>query len=178
MIDTHFSLDRTIQILERTPGTLESFLSGLSDEWLTMNEGGETWSPFEVVGHLIHGERTDWMVRARIILSQDDQRDFAPFDRFAQKNFDPNENIDIRLQTFRELRTQNLNDLQAMNIDSHNLQRTGIHPEFGEVTLQQLLATWVVHDLGHIAQISRVMAHQYHDEAGPWKAYLRILNNP
>jgi len=170
-----FNLPNAIAILERTPNVLAALLDGLDDEWLHNNEGGESWSPFDVVGHLIHGEKTDWMVRAEIILSNASDKAFDLFDRFAQFEASKGKNISMLLDEFKTLREQNLQTLKSKNIMPEDLKKTGIHQAFGAVTLQQLLATWVAHDLGHIAQISRVMAKQYHDEVGPWKAYLPIL---
>jgi hypothetical protein len=172
-----FSLENSIEILERTPGVLGSHLNGLSDDWLKNNEGESTWSPYEIVGHLISGEKTDWLARIRIILSNSEKRGFEPFARFAHLNEDPNKPISDLIVEFRELRKQNLQTVKSLNITKHDLKRTGIHPAFGEVTLQQLISTWVAHDLGHIAQISRVMAKQYKEEVGPWIEYLRILRN-
>ncbi|MCG8373802.1 MAG: DinB family protein [Balneolales bacterium] len=171
-----FELNRSIEILSRTPDVLASMLSGLSDEWLTNNEGEQTWSPYDVVGHLIHGEKTDWIVRSKIMLSNLSDKGFEPFDRFAQLNEPQDTPIEELLAEFRRLRQDNLEVLKNFNLAESDLEKTGVHPEFGEVHLKQLLATWVAHDLGHIAQISRVMAKQYKEEVGPWKKYLRILN--
>lgn len=170
-----FQLQQAIQVLEKTPAILHSYLHGLSSEWLKNNEGPDTWSPYDVVGHLIEGEQTDWMVRVRQILSNTGSKVFEPFDRFAQMQAAPNRSIEALLQEFQTLRENNLNDLRAMNLEANDFQKTGIHPDFGTVTLEQLLATWVVHDLGHIGQISRVMAKQYQASVGPWEAYLGIL---
>lgn len=170
-----FDINKSIEILSRTPSSLEALLNGLSASWLMNNEGENTWSPYDIVGHLIHGEKTDWMPRARVILSNLADKTFVPFDRFAQKNEDQNKPIEALLQEFRALRTANLKELKALPINEIELAKTGIHPELGEVRLKELLSTWVVHDLGHISQISRVMAKQYKTEVGPWKAYLGIL---
>ncbi len=170
-----FSINKSIEILSRTPLVLESLLSGLSEEWLKNNEGENTWSPYDIVGHLIHGEKTDWMVRAKVILSDAEDKTFEPFDRFAQMEADQEQSIDALLQTFKTLRAKNIEDLTALQISDAQLSATGIHPALGEANLRELLSTWVVHDLGHIAQISRVMAKQYQSEVGPWKAYLGIL---
>lgn len=172
-----FDISPSIEILSRTPATLEALLNGLSASWLMNNEGEHTWSPYDIVGHLIHGEKTDWMPRARIILSNLADKTFVPFDRFAQKNEDQNKPIEALLQEFSALRTANLKELKALPINEIELAKTGIHPELGEVRLKELLSTWVVHDLGHISQISRVMAKQYKTEVGPWKAYLGILKS-
>lgn len=170
-----FSLPRSIEILERTPQTLRQLLSGLSDEWIFTNEGGETWSPFDVMGHLIHGDQTDWMRRADIILSDADDKTFEVFDRFAQFEASKGKTMEQLLQEFAEVRQQNVEKLKAYNITDEDLKRTGAHPAFGEVTLSQLLSTWTVHDLDHIAQVVRVMAKQYTTEVGPWIAYLKVL---
>ena len=170
-----FDINKSIKILSRTPQVLETLLSGLSDEWLRNNEGENTWSPYEVVGHLIHGEKTDWIPRAKIILSLSGNKEFEPFDRFAQQNEDPNKSIDELLEEFKTLRINNLKELEALEINDLKLLEKGIHPELGAVNLKELLSCWTVHDLGHIAQISRVMAKQYQTEVGPWIAYLGIL---
>lgn len=171
-----FDLTKSIQILSRTPAVLKAYLNNLPDGWTRENEGSDTWSAYDIVGHLIHGEKTDWIVRARIILSKDDgDKTFEPFDRLAQFDRDQNQPISELLDEFAELRLNNLQELKEMDIREWDLNKTGIHPDLGETTLSQLLSTWVVHDMGHIAQISRVMAKQYKDEVGPWSAYLSIL---
>ena len=170
-----FSLSKSIEILERTPHTLAELLSGLSHEWIFTNEGGETWSPFDVMGHLIHGDKTDWMSRADIILSDAADKTFQPFDRFAQFEASKGKAMEQLLQEFAELRQLNIEKLKAYHITDDDLKKTGVHPAFGEVTLAQLLSTWTVHDLDHIAQVVRVMAKQYTTEVGPWTAYLKIL---
>ncbi len=170
-----FDLQQSIHLLKRTPSILNKLLIDLPYDWLHNNEGEDTWSPYDVVGHLIHGEKTDWVVRAKIILSNTKDKTFHPFDRFAQLNNTNEPSIEVLLNEFKLLREQNLNELQNLAIQKKDLIKKGIHPELGEVNLQQLLACWVVHDLGHIAQISRVMAKQYTTEVGPWKAYLGIL---
>lgn len=171
----NFSIEKSIEILERTPFVIEALLDGLSDEWLRNNEGENTWSPYDIVGHLIHGEKTDWMVRAAIILSEDDNKTFEPFDRFAQFEEDQQRPIEALLKDFKKRRNANLKKLKALKINDTLLLKEGIHPELGEVNLQQLLATWVVHDLGHIYQMSRVMAKNYKNEVGPWQEFLGIL---
>ncbi|TDQ32218.1 DinB family protein [Zeaxanthinibacter enoshimensis] len=170
-----FELKKAIEILENTPLVLESLLNGLSKEWIRNNEGENTWSPYDVVGHLVFGEKTDWMVRIRIILSDSENRSFTPFDRFAQMDADQNIPVKSLLDEFRLLRMNNLEELASLNIQREDLDRVGVHPEFGEVTLKQLISAWAVHDLGHIAQISRVMAKQYTQEVGPWTRYMGIL---
>ena len=150
-------------------------MGGLSEEWLRNNEGGDSWSPYDIVGHLIFGEKTDWIDRIKIILGDSMDKKFKPFDRLGQFNEDQNRPVSILLKEFRDLRTQNIQLLISLNIQDQDFTRIGFHPEFGEVTLEQLIATWTVHDLGHIAQISRVMAKQYKVEVGPWVNYLGVL---
>ncbi|MGH7598035.1 MAG: DinB family protein [bacterium] len=170
-----FSLQHAIEILSRTPATLTSLLAGLSEPWIKNNEGSETWSPYDVVDHLIHGERTDWMPRLKIILELGESRPFDPFDRFAQFEASQGKSLSELLETFATLRRQNLATLKQLNLTEEHFKLKGTHPDFGPVTLEQLLATWVVHDLDHISQIARVMAKQYLDEVGPWMSYLSIL---
>lgn len=170
-----FTINRSIEILSRTPTILETMLNGLSEEWVMNNEGENTWSPYDVIGHLIHGEKTDWIPRAKIILSDATDKTFVPFDRFAQLKEDQTKPIENLLEEFKALRANNLKELKSLQIQDSNLSETGTHPELGVVRLQELLSTWVVHDLGHIAQVSRVMAKQYQTEVGPWIEYLGIL---
>jgi hypothetical protein len=171
-----YSIDDACAILIRTPAVLETMLAGLPDAWLRNNEGGETWSPFDIAGHLLHGERTDWIPRLAKVMGSDPDNHFMPFDRFAQFRESEGKTIAAVLEEFSVIRKQNLAVLRSANITQEDLDaRTGIHPQFGEVTLRQLLSTWVAHDLAHIAQIARVMAKQYKDEVGPWKEYLRIM---
>jgi hypothetical protein len=169
-----FSLKKSIEILDRTPDALDSLLSGVSPDWTMSNEGGDTWSAYDVVGHLIHGELTDWIPRAKIILTGENNRKFHPFDRFAQFEESKGKTLSDLLREFRILRKNNLRWL-INNVSDEHLGQTGIHPDFGEVSLSQLLATWTVHDLTHIAQISRVIAKQYKEAVGPWLVYLRVL---
>lgn len=170
-----FSLEKSIEILERTPAILELYLNDLSQDWIKNNEGENTWSPYDIIGHLVHGEKTDWIVRIKVILNDSDNIQFEPFDRFAQMSLDKNRPISELLKEFRDLREMNLNELKALQIVEMDFKRMGIHPELGKVSLAQLISTWVVHDMGHIAQISRVMAKQYKSEVGPWVNYLGIL---
>lgn len=172
----HFSLQQSLEILKQTPSTLITLLSTLSKEWVTQNEGEDTWSPYDIVGHLIYGEKTDWMVRVQIILDNNQDITFKPFDRFAQFKESKNKSIEELLKEFKALREKNIQQLNTLNLTKEQLRLKGVHPEFGEVTLEQLLSTWVVHDLGHLAQISRVMAFQYKQNVGPWQAYLPILS--
>lgn len=170
-----FSINQSVELLQRTPDTLFSLLSGLSEKWTHQNEGNDTWSPYDIVGHLIHGEKTDWISRMRIIFSDAPDKTFVPFDRFAQFEASQGKTLTELLQEFKSLRIKNLEELTATNINVDQLKLEGIHPDFGTVTLSELLATWVVHDLNHLAQISRVMAYQYKDAVGPWRTYLTIL---
>ena len=171
----NFSLEKSIEILERAPSAYKELLNGVSDEWSKTNEGGESWSPYDVLGHLIHGESGDWMNRIEIILSDNPDKNFKPFDRFAQFEESKGKSLKDLLGEFMMLRIMNLEKLKAKNITEADLDKKGIHPVFGEVTLRQLLSTWVVHDLNHLAQVTRVMAYQYKDNVGPWSEYLRIL---
>lgn len=171
-----FDLEAGIAVLERTPHGLRALLSGLPPMWTEATEGPETWSPFVIVGHLIHGERTDWIPRARIILAQGQERRFAPFDRFAQFRESEGKTLAELLDEFAELRAENLVTLAGWRLTDTQLALRGEHPELGPVTLRQLLATWVAHDLGHVAQTARVMAKQYREAVGPWRAYLPVLD--
>lgn len=170
-----FQLERAREVLARTPPTLDALLRSLPDAWVRTNEGAGTWSPFDVVGHLIHGERTDWIRRARIILEKGESRTFDPFDRLAQFEASKGKALADLLDEFASLRTANLASLGELALTPAAFARTGRHPDFGVVTMGQLLSTWVVHDLGHIAQIARTMSKQYAGEVGPWRAYLPVL---
>ena len=170
-----FELHKTLEILERTPAVLESLLADLSDEWIMPNEGESTFSPFDVVGHLLHGEKTDWMARLQIILRDSGDKNFTPYDRFVQFEESKGKSMNQLLGEFKTLRMQNLGILTALNIQESDLFKEGIHPKFGKVTLRHLLSTWTVHDLSHIAQITRVMCKQYKEEVGPWIEFLPIL---
>jgi hypothetical protein len=169
-------MEEAVAILARTPATLDALLRGLPDGWITAHEGGETWSPFDVVGHLIHGERTDWVPRAKTILEHGEARAFEKFDRLAQFRESKGRTLASLLDEFAMLRQENLRELAAMRVTDADLDRRGRHPELGVVTMRQLLATWVAHDLDHVVQISRVLARQYSDEVGPWRAYLRVIS--
>ncbi len=169
-------LDDAVALLARTPATLDVLLRDLPDGWSVAHEGGDTWSPFDVVGHLIHGERTDWVPRARIILEHGETRAFDTFDRLAQFAQSEDRTLASLLDEFAALRQDSLRELAALHLTDADLDRRGQHPELGAVTLRQLLATWVAHDLDHVMQISRVLARQYIDEVGPWRAYLRIIS--
>jgi hypothetical protein len=172
---SEFRLDEAMEILRRTPGTASAMLGGLSDEWTAGGEDEENWAAFDIVGHLIHGEETDWMPRAEIILAQGENRTFAPFDRLAQFDKSRGKTLEELLGEFKKLRTENLERLASWNLSDKQLELKGTHPELGEVTLAQLLATWAVHDLNHVDQISRRLASKYSDAVGPWKAYLSVL---
>ena len=169
-------VDEAMQILARTPATLDALLRGLPDGWISAHEGGETWSPYDVIGHLIHGEHTDWIPRAKIILAHGESRAFDKFDRFAQFAASEGRSLASLLDEFAALRSDSLRELAALPLGDADLDRRGRHPELGVVTLRQLLATWVAHDLDHVVQIARVLARQYADEVGPWRAYLRIIS--
>ena len=168
-----FNLEHAVPILERTPAVIAGLLQDLPDDWTRVDEGPDTWSPRQVLGHLINGERTDWIPRARIILRQEKVRRFDPFDRFADIN-SPRPLGEL-LKEFDRLRADNVATLRGWNLRESDLALTGEHPELGAVTMSQLLATWVVHDLSHIAQMTRTMARAYTDAVGPWTAYFRVL---
>jgi hypothetical protein len=176
MNESGIDLKDAVAVLERTPASLAALLEGLPDVWVSATEGGETWSPYDVVGHLIHGERTDWIPRARHILAGE-SRPFDKFDRTAQLTESRGKGLGELLSTFAELRRENVAALAAMNLTGEDLGRKGLHPELGEVTLGQLLATWVVHDLDHVGQVARTMAKAYAAAVGPWSAYLSILRD-
>ncbi len=170
-----FDLDKSIEILEQTPSVIEVMLKGLSDEWIMNNEGPDTWSPYDIVGHLVHGEKTDWIMRMNVILSDKGDRKFTTFDRFAQFRESEGKTLQMLIDEFKTLRKKNIIKLRLKKIELSDLSKKGIHPAFGKVTLRQLLATWTVHDMNHIAQIARVMSKQYKAEVGPWVEYLPIL---
>lgn len=170
------NLNNTISLLARTPAALNALLRDLPDTWTLQNEGGETWNAFDVIGHLIHGERTDWMPRAQMILQFGETKPFVPFDRFAQFQESGGKSLSQLLDDFARLRAANLEELRALNLKPQDLARRGRHPALGSVTLSQLLAAWVVHDLTHLHQISRIMAHQYSEAVGPWSKFLGVLH--
>ena len=172
---TEFSLAETTAVLTRTPTTLNALLRGLPSIWVRRNEGEDSWNAFDIVVHLIVGERTDWMPRVRILLENGEARPFDPFDRFAQLKESQGKSLDQLLDDFARLRRENLAALRALHLQPEDLTRRGRHPVLGVVTLSELLATWAVHDLTHVHQLSRVMAHQYRDAVGPWSAYLGVL---
>ncbi len=170
-----FNMDDAASVLERTPAVLRNLLAGLPEPWITCDEGPDTFSPFENVAHLVHGERSDWITRARKILDRGADRRFDPFDRFAHRTESAGKSMLQLLDEFDELRRANLATLRGWSIAPSDLDRQGEHPSLGTVTLRELLSTWVVHDLGHIAQITRVMAKRYRSDVGAWEAYLPIL---
>jgi hypothetical protein len=174
--DVEFDLEPGIAVLERTPRVLRAMLDALPPAWCDATEGPETWSPYVIVGHLIHGERTNWIPRAQIIIAQGVSRRFAPFDRLAQFRESHGKALTDLLDEFARLRADNLTMLAGWQLTEAQLALEGEHPEFGVVTLRQLLATWVAHDLGHVAQAARAMARQYREAVGPWRAYLPIMD--
>ncbi len=172
-----FDLKQAIAVLERTPRTLDALLRGLPQAWLHGTEGPDTWSPYDVVGHLIHGEKTDWIPRARTILEHGEGRPFEKFDRQAQFRESKGRSLEGLLDEFAALRAANLDTLQGWKLTAAKLALRGTHPELGPVTLAQLLATWVAHDLDHVYQVARVMAKQYGEAVGPWTAYLKVVRS-
>jgi hypothetical protein len=169
------NLHHTISLLTRTPATVNALLRDLPEAWTRGNEGENTWSAFDIVGHLIHGERTDWMPRARMVLQFGETKAFEPFDRLGQERESQGKSLGQLLDEFAGLRSENLNELRALDLRQEDLERRGRHPALGVVTLSELLATWAAHDLTHLHQIARVMAHQYREAVGPWSAYLGVL---
>jgi len=172
----NFTLEKSFEILERTPTVLRTLLSGLSDDWIMNNEGPETFSPYDVMGHLIHGEKTDWRERTVMILEHGTEKTFVPFDRFAQFEASKGKSLTNLIDDFEKLRLDSLTWLKSLNLTEEDFNKKGTHPALGQVTLRQLLSTWVIHDLTHIAQITRVMAKQYKSEIGPWIEYFRIMS--
>jgi len=168
-------LEDTVSLLSRTPAALDVLLRDLPETWTFRNEGENTWNVFDVVGHLVHGERTDWMSRARMILQFGESRTFEPFDRLGQVRESQGKSLGQLLDEFARLRSENLSELRALNLRQVDLERSGRHPSFGVVTLSELLATWATHDLTHLHQISRIMSHQYREAVGPWSVYLGVL---
>jgi uncharacterized damage-inducible protein DinB len=171
-----FSIDQSLALLARTPATLHALLRELPDEWTHANEGPSTWSAFDVIGHLIHGEQTDWLVRTRLILEHGESRAFDRFDREAQFRESEGKSLPQLLDEFARLRAENLADLRALNLTPEQLALRGRHPALGTVTLSELLATWAVHDMTHLHQIVRILAHQYRNSVGPWGKYLGVLH--
>ena len=171
-----FDLDAGTAVLERTPATLRAMLEGLPPAWIAANEGPDTWSPYDIVGHLIHGERTDWIARGEIILAQGAERRFTPFDRFAQFEESRGKSLVELLDEFARLRAANLETVGRWRLTDAELALEGEHPALGTVTMRELLSTWVAHDLGHIAQVARVMAKQYREAVGPWREYMPVMD--
>jgi hypothetical protein len=169
------NLDHTIALLSRTPAALNALLRDLPEEWTMRNEGGDTFNAYDVIGHLIHGERADWMQRARMILDYGDSREFERFDRFAQFRDSAGKSLPELLDEFALLRAENLEKLRALQLTERDLERRGMHPALGSVTLSHLLATWAAHDMTHLHQISRILAHQYRETVGPWSKFLGVL---
>jgi len=170
------NLPHSIALLSHTPAALDALLRDLPESWTLRNEGEGTWTAFDVVGHLIHGERTDWLPRAKMILQFGESKAFEPFDRWAQQRESQGKSLAQLLEEFARLRSENLAELRALNLRPEDLARRGRHPALGVVTMSQLLAAWVVHDLTHLHQLSRLMAHQYRDAVGPWSKYLGVLH--
>jgi hypothetical protein len=169
------TLDHTIALLERTPSALDELLRGLPAQWTDANEGGDTWSPREIVAHLAHADSTDWIPRVRHLLEYGETQPFPPFDRLGQREAMAGKSLAEVLEDFTAARATSLEDLRALNLGAAELDRRGTHPTFGSVTLSQLLATWAAHDLTHLHQISRVMAHQYREAVGPWSRFLGVM---
>lgn len=172
-----YTVEQSVDILRRTPGVLRALLQDANDAWVFGNYGPETFSPFDVIGHLINGERTDWIPRIKIILEHGESKSFPPFDRFSQFEENKGKTIGELLDAFESLREMRIRDLKTLNLNENQLAMRGMHPALGTVTLENLLATWVAHDLNHIAQIVRAMAYQYREEVGPWREYLRVLKD-
>ncbi len=173
----NFRLDRSIAILERAPETYKALLYNLPEDWIYVDEGKDSWNPHEIMGHLILGEQTDWIPRTRIMLSDLEDRAFTPFDMQGHLEICKGKTMEQLVDEFTRLRSKNLKELISWNLSEADLSRTGIHPEFGTITVRQHLATWVIHDLSHLNQITRVMAKYYRDDVGPWTKYFRLLKH-
>jgi len=171
-----YTVAGALEILERTPAVLNTLLNGLSDDWVMSNEGPETFSPYDVIGHLIHGEKTDWTARTKLILEFGNTKTFVPWDRFAQYEESKGKTLPQLLEEFARIRKENMIWFKGLNLTEEDLDKKGMHPKLGDVTLRNLLSTWVIHDLTHIAQVTRVMAKQYKQEMGPWVDFFRIMN--
>ncbi len=172
-----FDLEEAISFLGRTPKVLMTQLSGLSEKWASSNEGEKTWNSYQVLGHLVYGEDTDWIPRTKIILEYGLEKEFVPFDRFAQDQLYKDKSIDELLDLFAAKRAANLETLRSLHLTNKDLERKGNHPEFGEITLREMLAAWTVHDMGHVVQLNRILAKGYKEEIGPWKKYLTIVRS-
>ena len=171
-----FDLERSIEVLAATPGTVRALLADLSEEWTASKGDRDNWEPYDIIGHYIYAEEADWIPRAKVILAQADDRTFPPFDRYGQFERSDEESLADRLDEFARIRNENIEILRSWELVDEELELKGVHPEFGEVSLRQLIATWVVHDLTHIRQIVTVLAKRYDEAVGPWKDYLSILN--
>lgn len=171
----NFDLNKSLEILERTPILLEILVNGLSEEWIISNEGDNSWNTVEIIGHLIHGEKTDWIPRILIILNDENEKKFEPFNMEGHKDEIREKEIQDLLKEFKNLRVENIRILKYLDLTDEDLNKTGIHPVFGDVTLKQLLSTWTVHDLTHLSQISRIMAKQYREEVGPWIEFFKLI---
>ena len=172
----NFNLNKSIELLERTPDTYSILLNNSHYDWDKIDEGKGTWNGYNIIGHLIHGEKTDWIPRAEIILGSVDNKTFEPYDRFAQEKLYASQTTQGLLDEFRTLRTKNIEKLKSWNLSEQDLDKIGIHPDLGEVTLRQLISTWTIHDIAHLNQLSRVFVKHYSEDIGPWKKYTRILN--
>ncbi len=172
-----YSLNEAFAVLERTPAVLNALLRDLPESWTSVNEGLATWSAFDILGHLIHGERTDWIPRIQRMLEEGESKAFEPFDRLAQEHESVGKSVSDLLDEFATARRASLDQFRSLGLTEPDLDRRGLHPSLGTVTMRNLLATWVAHDLGHIAQKSRVMAKRYADDIGPWVAYLPIVRD-
>ncbi len=173
-----YNVEQAVEILRNTPTVLRTMLHDVSDVWAYSNYGPDTWSPFDIIGHLIHGERTDWVPRAKIILEHGETQPFEPFDRYAQLETSKGKTRGDLLDEFASIRTENIETLLSMRLTDEQFARRGTHPALGSATLRELLAMWAVHDLNHIAQMAKAMAFQYRDQVGPWLAYASILRPP
>lgn len=173
----HFDLHEALAVLTRTPAALDALLRDLPEAWTTATEGPDTWSPYDIVGHLIHGEHADWIPRAQRILQDGETRAFEPFDRFAQFEASRGKSLPQLLDEFATARASSLSALESLRLTDADLDRRGRHPDFGAVTLRQLLATWVAHDLDHLMQVTRVLGRRYAEDVGPWRAYLRVARD-
>ena len=171
----NFDLKKSTELLERSPETYETLFCNLNSDWNKINEGQNTWSAYNIIGHLIHGEKTDWIPRAEIILNKDD-KNFEPYDRFAQEKLYSTQTFEELIDEFKRLRISNVSKLKSWNLTEADLNKKGIHPDLGIVTLKELISTWTIHDMIHLNQISRVIVKHYGEDIGPWKKYVRLLN--
>jgi hypothetical protein len=172
----NFDLNKSIEMLERTPDVYFALFNNSKHNWDKINEGIGTWSGYNMIGHFIHGEKTDWIPRAEIILGNKDNKTFEPYDRYAQDKLYSSQTTEELLAEFKILRNQNIQKLLSWNLSENDLNKQGIHPDLGTVTLRQLISTWTVHDIVHLNQVSRVIVKHYAEDVGPWKAYIKLLN--